>query len=289
MPKFIDIEEITKRHHEIIWPTVRIRAKDAWGSGTVIYSKADKSGKFHTYVLTCHHVVASNIKVEKEWDQRVGMEVKREIRTPVEVQFFYYENLSYAKGLSGSHRATIKCYDERQDIALLELEKQDKEVEWVASLFPELDVDDIHVYDAVFACGAAMAHEPIATDGTITFMNEIIDDYDYWMTTAQIIFGNSGGAVFRYSQKRNKFEFIGIPARIEVNISGFSAQAITHMGFFVPITRIYSLLRDNQYDFIFDNETSFEECEAKRKAKAEDDKKLYMSKYGGSPIEEKRK
>ena len=289
MPKYLTLEEVEKRHHEIIWPTVRIRAKDAWGSGTVIYSKSDKSGKFHTYILTCHHVIASNIKVEKVWDQRVGIEVKKEIRTPVEVQFFYYENLSYAKGLSGSHRAEIVCYDERQDIALLELEMQAREIEWVATLYPEDKIRDVHVYDAVFACGAAMAHEPIATDGIITFMNEIIDDYDYWMTTAQIIFGNSGGAVFRYSVERDKFEFIGIPARVEVNISGFSAQAITHMGFFVPITRIYNLFRENQYEFLFNPEVTYEDCEKQRKLKAEEDKKLFMSKYGGSPIEEKRK
>lgn len=285
MPEYYNKEEIKKRHHEIIWPTVRIRAKDAWGSGTVVYSKADEKGKVHTFVITCHHVIEANIKVEKLWDQRVGMEVKRETRTPVEVQFFYYEHLSYAKGLAGSHRANIRCYDERQDIALLELEKYEKPVDWVSNVFPPDNVLDIHVFDPVYACGAAMAHQPITTKGTITCMNDIIDDYDYWMSTAQIIFGNSGGAIFRYSKDRDMFEFIGIPARIAVNASGFSADAITHMGYFVPISRIYKHLKENFYDFIFDKTKTYEDSEKAREEQKEKDRQLYMARFGGRPTQ----
>jgi len=285
MPEYYSIEEIEKRHKEIIWPTVRIRAKSAWGSGTVVYSKQDKEGKYHTYVLTCHHVVADNIKVEKLWDQKVGMDVKREIRSPVEVQFFYYEKLSYAKGLAGSYRADIKCYDERQDIALLELQRN-APIKFVAYLYPKDKIDEVHVFDPVYACGAAMAHEPITTKGMIDFMNEIIDEYDYWMSVAPTIFGNSGGSVFRYSKKRDRFEFLGMPARITVNISGFSADPITHMGYFVPISRIYNVLKKNNYEFLYDTSKTFEECKKARKREADRDRKLYMSKFGGSPLKE---
>jgi len=284
MPEYYSEKEVEKRHQEIIWPTIRIRAKEAWGSGTIIYSKPDASGKFHTYILTCHHVVAGNIKVEKKWDQRVGMDVKRESRDPVEVQFFYYENLSYAKGLSGSHRAKILCYDEKQDIALLELEKHEKAIEFVGALYPKDKIKKVHVFDPVYACGAAMAHPPITTKGMITYMNEIIDSYDYWMSCAQTIFGNSGGSIWRYSQERNRFEFLGMPARIVVNIGGFSADAITHMGYFVPITRIYKVLKTNNYEFIFDPKKTYEECELQREENKEKDKQLYTARFGGIPL-----
>lgn len=279
------LKEIEKRHKEILWTTVRVRAKDAWGSGTVIGCTQDAKGKYHTYVVTCHHVVASNIKVEKKWDQQYGMDIKKEIKTPAEVQMFYYEHLSHAKGLAGSYRANILGYDEDQDIALLELEKESP-TEPVAYLFPHDKVDEeIHVFDDVWAVGAAMAHEPIATKGIISFMDEIIDDYGYYMSTAQIIFGNSGGAIFRYSNERKCYEFLGIPARVTVNLVGFSPDPITHMGFFVPIVRIYKFLAKNHYDFIYDKAKTYEECEEERKADKERHEKLLMAKYGG--VEEK--
>lgn len=276
------IQDIEKMHKEILWPTIRIRAKGAWGSGTVIYNDKDAKGNNHIYVITCHHVVSSNIKVEKKWDSKAGMDVKKEIRTPVEVQLFYYEELSHAKGLAGSYRANIVTYDADQDIALLEVDrKKPIDEAFLAWMFPVLNVDkEIHVFDKVYACGAALAHEPIVTDGIITFMDEIIDDYNYWMSTAQIIFGNSGGAMFRYSDERKRFEFIGVPARVAVSISGFSANPITHMGFFVPITRICKHLEENDYHFIFSDKVTYEECEIERNRKKAEARKLFMSKFG---------
>lgn len=276
---------IEKLHKEILWPTVRIRAKDAWGSGTIVYSETDATGKYHTYVLTCHHVVEGNIKVEKKWDSTVGMEVKKEIKSPVETELFYYEppKLSHAKGIAGSYRANIVAYDSDQDVALLELDRVKKiEDAFLCWLFPRGRIDDeIHVFDDVYACGAAMAHEPIATKGTITFMDEIIDNHEYWMSTAQIIFGNSGGAVFRFSDERDRYEFIGMPARIVVRMSGFSTDAITHMGYFVPITRIYNVLEKNHYEFIWDASKTYEKCGEERKKAEEEAKKLFMAKFGG--------
>lgn len=284
MPEFYTQAEVEKHHKEIVWPTVRIKSKDAWGSGTIVYSKKDERGVCRTFVLTCHHVIADAIKVEKTWDQGVGMEVKKETRVPVEVQFFYYENLSFAKGLAFSCRANIKCYDAQQDIALLELELTEKVCEHVAFLISPEDVKQIHVFDPVYACGAALAHEPITTKGLINFMNDIIDDYDYWLSSAQIIFGNSGGAIFRYSDLRKRFEFIGMPARIELTAIGFSASPITHMGYFVPITRIYKVLKDNFYHFIYDSNVLLEDCEVARAKAAEENKKLYLARFGGEPL-----
>lgn len=271
---------IEKLHKEVLWTTVRIRAKNAWGSGTLIYSQPDVSGQVHTYVLTCHHVIESNIKVTEKWDDQAGMDLKKETRTPVEVQFFYYEGLSHAKGLAGSYRADIRAYDSDQDIALLELQAKQKVFEPIANLFPMDSIEDIHVFDVIYACGAAMAHEPIATKGVINFMDQIIDDYEYWLGNAPTIFGNSGGAVFRKSEVRGHYEYIGIPARITVNLAGFSADAITHMGYFVPINRIYKFLEKNFYQFIYDESFMYEACEEERIKFKEEQRKLILAKFG---------
>lgn len=274
-------EEVEQMHKQILWPTVRIRAEDAWGSGTLIYSQPDKKGKYHSYVLTCHHVVEGNITITTKFDQKVGFDIKKETRTPVEVQFFHYENLSICLGSAGSCKADIVCYDSDADIALLELRRGTKMTP-VAYLMPKDKVDRIHVFDKVWACGAAMAHEPIATEGMINFMNEPMEyGIEYWMSNAQIIFGNSGGSVFKYSSSRDRFEYIGIPARIVVNISGFSADAITHMGFFIPVTKVYKMIDKYLYNFIYDKKTTYEECEDKRKKDKEKQMKILMARYGG--------
>lgn len=277
------IEDLKKIHEEILWPTVRIRAEKAWGSGTLVYSKPDAKGKFHSYIITCHHVVADNITLKTKFDQTVGFDIKKLVRTPVEVQFFYYENLSICKGSAGSCKADIIAFDEDADIAILELQRT-AEVKPVAKLFPKGSEDEVHVCDNVWACGAAMAHEPIVTQGIINFLNEEMEEgIEYWMSSAQIIFGNSGGAMFRYSQERKQFEFIGIPARIAVNISGFNAaDAITHMGYFVPITRVYKLIDKHFYSFLYNPKETYESCLAKREQFKKKMEQLLVSKYGGA-------
>lgn len=278
------LEEIEKLHREILWPTVRIRAKKAWGSGTLIYSKPDSKGKHKSYILSCYHVVADNVNIETKFDQRVGFEIKKMATTPVEIQFFYYEDLSQCKGLSGSCKADIICFDEDADIALLEV-KRTNEVKHVANLFPKDKIKEIHVFDRVFACGSAMAHEPIVTEGIINFLNEEMEKgIDYWLSNSQVIYGNSGGSLFRYSRERKRFELIGVPARIAVNISGFSSDAITHMGWVVPITRLYKLLDKFYYQFIYDETTTYEECEKKRKENKEQLEKLLITRFGGRPF-----
>lgn len=87
------------------------------------------------------------------------------------------------------------------------------------------------------------------------------------MSSAQTIYGNSGGAVYRWSPQRKSYEYIGVPSRISVQPVGFSADAITHMGYFIPINRIYTLLDDNDYQFIYDNSYSIEDCKKTRDKK----------------------
>ena len=54
---------------------------------------------------------------------------------------------------------------------------------------------------------------------------------------------------------------------------GFSADAITHMGYFIPIDRVYNLLDDNDFQFIYDSSKSIEDCNKARKEKQKPEKK----------------
>ena len=129
-----------------------------------------------------------------------------------------------------------------------------------ADLFPADDIRNVHIFDKVFAVGASLGHPPIATEGHISYMDDEIDHHKYWMSSAQTIFGNSGGAIYRWSNGRKKYEFLGIPSRISVQPMGFSSDAITHMGYFIPITRVYALLDENFYHFIYQPDVTYNDC-----------------------------
>ena len=53
---------------------------------------------------------------------------------------------------------------------------------------------------------------------------------------------------------------------------GFSADAITHMGYFIPIDRVYALLDDNDYQFIYDDKVSIDDCNKSRDKKQSPEK-----------------
>jgi S1-C subfamily serine protease len=244
-------------HIGALYPTVRVRAKSAGGSGTVLWSK-EVNGEYVTFVLTNHHVIKSLINVEKKYRPDLKRELPVETRGTAQVEFFQYRDGS-RNDRTYSVKADIVAYEEDQDLALLQVRSVQK-AEYIAKLAPRGKEVEIQLFDKVYAVGAAMGHPPIATVGHITHMDDEIEDFEYWMTTAQIIFGNSGGAVFL----AETLEFIGVPSRVAVANIGWSSSAITHMGYFIPFWRIYDWLEDNYYQFIFDSDVDYEWCEEER-------------------------
>ena len=268
-------KEIIQKHEQMFYPTVRVRTKKAGGSGTVVYSqKNDKDGEIYTYVITNQHVIADSVHLEKKWDPVLKRKVDKEILDTVNVEFFRFNNYSHTIG-SFAVEADIVAYSEvegGQDWALLRVRDKENEADYVANMFPLDDLDNIHIFDETYAVGASLGHPPVASNGMITYMDDEIEHYKYWMSSAPTIFGNSGGAVYRWSGNRKQYEYIGIPSRISIQPMGFSADAITHMGYFIPIDRVYKLLEDNDFQFIYDDKVSIEDCEKARKKKQKPEK-----------------
>ena len=267
-------KEIIQKHEQMFYPTVRVRTKKAGGSGTVVYSKEYES-EVYTYVITNHHVIADSVHLEKKWDPVLKRKVDKEILDTVFVEFFRYNNYSHTVG-SFAVEADIVAYSDvqgGQDWALLRVRDKENKADWVANMFPLNDIDNVHIFDEVYAVGASLGHPPVASDGHISYMDDEIEHYKYWMSSAPTIFGNSGGAVYRWSGNRKQYEYIGIPSRISMQPMGFSADAITHMGYFIPIDRVYKLLEENDYQFIYDDSISIEDCQKSRKKKQKGVKK----------------
>ena len=270
-------KEIIQKHEEMFYPTVRVRTKKAGGSGTVVYSK-EHEGEVYTYVITNHHVISDCVNVQKKWDPILKRKVDKEVLDTVQVEYFRYNNYSHCIG-SFAIEADIVAYSEvegGQDWALLRVRDKENVCDWVAKMFPLEDLEHVHIFDDVFAVGSSLGHPPIASNGIITYMDDEIEHFKYWMSSAQTIYGNSGGAVYRWSPNRKGYEYIGVPSRISIQPMGFSADAITHMGYFIPIERIYQLLDDNGYQFIYDHSLTpkdrEEEIKSDEEGKEEEDK-----------------
>jgi S1-C subfamily serine protease len=244
-----------------LYPCVRVRTAEAGGSGQVIHS-TEKNG---TFILTAEHVISSAISIKDEWSSVLQKEIKRDVRSEVDVEFFKYAFQDRAIG-GEAVKAEIVAYDKNEDIAILRLKDPSTRSHVVEMLPKDADLaKEINYFDETVTIGAAMGHPPIATVGNICSFNDIIDNRDYMLSSAPSIFGSSGGATFL----SKNWKFIGMPARIQVTLMGFSASPITHMGYIVPIWRIWKFIEDQLLKFLYDDKVSYEDCKQEIKKKRE--------------------
>jgi hypothetical protein len=265
-------------HNEMLYTALRIRADKAGGSGTVLFSQINKEGEAETYILTNHHVIDNLIKVPEEWDSLLGRKIKKERRATARAEFFQYNYLSRNVGQTGLD-ADVVAYDAKLDLALLKL-RDISPIEHVATIIPVNKIKELHIFDDIIAIGAQLGVPPIATEGKIVYMDAEIDNERFNMGTYNSIYGSSGGSVFRYSEERDKYEFIGVPSRVTVLPQMFSVDTVTHMSYFIPIESVIGFLKDWCYDFVFDPNSKIEDCHQKRELKKIDARKNLERMYG---------
>ena len=234
-------------HRELMLPVVRIAARNAAGSGTVIYSRETSPGSFSTYILTNHHVVEGLIEIKDQWSSLLKRKVKSDVLSHPEVHFFEYKWRSRNNG-ARAVEAEIIAYDVDEDLALVHL-MSDSPVPAVVKLLPRGAEEALRATMPVYAVGAGMGASPVITGGMLSQFGTMIDNREFWSSTAPTIFGNSGGALFL----KESNQFIGVPSRLSVNIMGVSADAITHLSYAIPITRVYEFFEEQMMSFIYDD------------------------------------
>ncbi len=236
-------DDVIQKHREMLYPVVVVDAGSGPASGTVIFS-AEVDGEWQTYVLTNHHVVRSAIKVKKEWDPKSQGEVKREQRSPVQIRWFDYNDYSREIGTRGQI-ADIVAYDATLDLALLQTRDTERGVEHAAHLMPE-DAP-LYLFEITWAIGAGLGKPPFPTEGAVSNLDQRINGQPYILSSAPIIFGNSGGALFHWSPERERYEFIGVPAKVSAVGWG---TVVTHMAWAIPLATVREFLRANDFGFI---------------------------------------
>jgi len=245
-------------HDQVLYTQVRVKCEGVGGSGTVIYS--EKVGNFfNTYIITCWHVIETAIKVEKKWNPMLGVDRKKESRSEITVEIFNYNVPHGRPPQTAGTQAELMAYDVDHDMALLRVKLAERPS--VARLFPSDRTKEVVIGSPVVAVGCALLHDPVLTTGIVTHMGTVIDYKDYWMSQAQIIYGNSGGGMFL--KANDGYYFLGVPSRIAVTFG----TPITHMGFFSPITRVYEFFQEQIFDFLIPGSTKTEaECRKLREA-----------------------
>uniref|UniRef100_A0A6M3JW43 Putative trypsin-like peptidase domain containing protein n=1 Tax=viral metagenome TaxID=1070528 RepID=A0A6M3JW43_9ZZZZ len=232
-------------HKSYIYPVVRVSSGGGGGSGTVIYSKEVEPGKYSTYILTNHHVIEGAINIGEEWDSSLAKKVQVERRSVVHVEQFKYRDISIPVGTMRIE-ADIKIYNKIEDMALLRL-RYDEPVTAIAKLPAAGAENGYKVLDESIAVGCSLLFPPLPTVGVVTRMDYLVNSLPFHMSSAQIIYGNSGGAMFA-----SDGTLIGIPSMVAVT-GWFGSVPITHMGLFIPVDRVLKWLEDERYDFIFNS------------------------------------
>ena len=243
--------ELRRQHEEMLYAVTMVRTAGGSGSGIVIYSQ-ERDGEWASYILTNHHVISSAIRRQKICCDEDGEQHEVERRSPVEVLWFEYNDLSRPIGNRGK-RAEIEAFDQLADLALLRLQDRENPVAPVALMHDP--ADPLYMFEPVWAVGAGLGEPPFATAGLLSRVEKEIDGYPYITASAPIIYGNSGGALFHLSSA-GRYELIGVTSRGRA--AGW--QLVEHINFSISMETVSEFLRANCHGLIVGDEVEREEC-----------------------------
>jgi len=93
-----------------------------------------------------------------------------------------------------------------------------------------------------------MSNPPYPTEGLLSGISgKDAKGRSLYLSSAPIIFGNSGGSLWAYSKKRDRHEMIGVPSMVGAYGWG---SIVTHIAWSRPVSEIRSFLRENDFGFV---------------------------------------
>lgn len=224
--------DVERMWRELVAPVVQLAGDATVGSGVLLESIPDDDGEgWTTHLLTSWHVV------------RDIYGAPQRTQDPVPVTMFE------RNGATRRERALMVAYDVQLDIAVLELQS-DERLAFGARLAPRSRLENVRVFDAIYAVGCPLGNDPIPTPGEIASTTHVVDGVRYWMLSAPTYIGNSGGGIF----DARTHELVGIFSKIYTHGAARST-IVPHMGLATPMPVVYDwmeragcarLVRDDQ-------------------------------------------
>ena len=266
-------EAPVKKIKEMLYPTVMVDLAQGAGSGTIIFSDFRKHISWKdegiwTLVLTNHHVVDDAISIMDAFDPKKGKTVQKETRRPLHIRLWDYNDYSTAVGTTG-RVARILAWDKDRDLALLRLDDKERVIKSVATFWPE-KMGGPYLFQKTWAVGSGLGNPPYPTEGLLSGISgKDKQGRALYLSSAPIIFGNSGGSLWAYSKKRDKYEMIGVPSMI----SAFGwGTPIPHVAWSRPISEIRAFLRENDFGFVIGDEDVAKKEPKENNKNSKDDK-----------------
>jgi len=231
------VDQIAVKQHEMLGPVVRIGTRQSTGSGT-IYEKVETEvdGTFEYLVLTNHHITVTRMVFSFTADFMIGSLIKIPIDTGCSVVVFDHEGQKTKR-----YTAKVVAEDAYLDLAILSF-RSDQPIP-VALLATNEMLEDVRVFDDVFAVGCQLGMRPTPTVGIISGVISGVTNKIEWMlygTTTPITYGSSGGGLFR--EYDGHYYLIGIPFRVAMTPD---YQVMSHLGNAIALTTARKILEEN--------------------------------------------
>jgi len=254
LPASADVPK--QKHKEMLYPTVLVTTGNSrgTGSGTVIFSEMYE-GEWESYVLTNYHVIQNAISIQKIFDSDAQETKEVEMRRPVKIDIYEYNNYSTAIGTTG-RTGNIVAYDKLRDLALVRIDDKEKPVQFVGKLYPE-KADGPWIFQETYAVGSGLGAPPFPTVGLLSGYGKDRDGRALFLSSSPIIFGNSGGSLWVKSERG--YEMIGVPSMVSAYGWG---NVVSHMGWSRPISEIRIFFRANKFGFLIGDDRIIEIEEA---------------------------
>ena len=266
-------------HEQILYPVTRVRAEKAGGSGVLVYSEPDpnKDGEYINIALTCEHVIADCVKIKSEWDAVIKKDFKKDFMEECSIEVFDYTGAKISS--ANSTQATVIAYDKGHDLSAVRLHNT-KPMPFVADIIPKEDIPGLRLFDPVWVSGCSLLHDPFASNGSLTYLREIIEQKEYMMYNAPSIFGNSGGGVFNGKTGN----LLGLASRISTIQLGFGVDVMTWMGFCTHPDRIYEFIDHQELHFLVDSDDDYYSALERRNSRRKDGlRQLFFKEQGSDP------
>ena len=195
------------------------------GNGVVIYSAPrGEQNEWYTYILTVDHILGDQSSVLLRWTQS--------------------EHLIPSDDFL---EADVVATDKIQDLALLRVRDKTQGTSAIAHFLS--DDEPIAVFDRIWAVGSGLGFPTFPTEGIISNTEVLDEPKRYIQFSAPIIYGNSGGGLFRWSGKHKRYEFVSIVRALMPLPNGIP---ITHMGLAIPTDVVKTFLVDQGFAFILE-------------------------------------
>jgi len=222
------VDEITLKQNEMRDTTVLVQTRQGSGSGTIIEClETDTDGMFRYIVLTNAHVTHSRfVTILHAVDSLTGKVRAERVDTGCGVIAFDHEKRDWFQ-----YTTTVVAEDMQYDLALLSFFTEQKLA--VARLADNEMLDQVRVFDEVFAIGCQLGRAPSPTTGIVSQIitgNNGEKEWVIYGNTAQITPGSSGGGLFK--KYEGHYYMIGIPFRVVIAGNG---QIIPHLSHAISI------------------------------------------------------